>query len=77
MAGLTLTKMELEELTGYKEAPRQLEVLHRRGFLRAFISRRGLVLERAHYDAICRGAQHGGADVPRKVANLSMFKRTA
>lgn len=61
---------ELLQLTGYEQATKQLEVLHKRGFTRAFIGRRGLVLERAHFEAVCRGQ----IDRPvQKVANLSFF----
>jgi len=52
---ITLQPDELEHLTGFKQATQQLNVLQRRGFNRAFIGRRGLVLERAHYEAVCRG----------------------
>ena len=52
---LTLNKDELRDLTGYEQPSKQLAELHRRGFHRAYIGRHGLVLERAHYEAICRG----------------------
>ncbi len=54
--GITLTEPELVELTRYSRADRQLAVLHLRGFARAFIGRDGkVVLERAHFEAVCRG----------------------
>ena len=56
MPTLTLTADELHALTGYRWARKQLEALHARGFWRAYINVCGrVVLERAHYDAVCRG----------------------
>lgn len=54
--GLTLSAQELFDITGYRQAHKQLAELHRRGFHRAYIGRHGLVLERAHYEAVCAGA---------------------
>ena len=69
---ITLTDAELEAITGYKVATKQLNVLHRRGFLRAFIDRTGsVVLERTHYEAVSRGEL---LTKPAKVANLSIFR---
>lgn len=54
---LLLSEPELLKLTGYKRAAEQLEELHRQGFYRARRNRLGeLVLERAHYDAVCAAA---------------------
>lgn len=70
MLAVVLLPAEIEQLTGYEQPSKQLEVLHKRGFTRAFIGRRGLVLERAHFEAICRGA----LDRPvAKEANLTFF----
>jgi hypothetical protein len=53
---LTLSQAELVELTHYRQPASQLRELHRRGFHRA---RRGadgsVILERAHYEAVCAG----------------------
>ena len=82
VAGITLSPDELEAVTGYQQATKQLRVLHTRGFLRAFISRKGgVVLERAHYDAVARGevlTVSKGAVLakPPKVANLGFLKGT-
>ena len=47
---------ELESVTGYKTPKRQVKVLHRQGFYRARIAVTGnVILERAHYDAVCAG----------------------
>lgn len=70
--GITLSIDEVEQLTGYRVATKQLQVLHRRGFHRAFINRTGaVVLERTHYEAITRGEAQ---NVSRKSANLSFLK---
>ena len=53
---LVLSAEEIAELTGYRQPARQLQELQRRGFTRA---RRGsvgqVILERAHYEAVCSG----------------------
>nr|WP_255481800.1 MULTISPECIES: DUF4224 domain-containing protein [Ramlibacter] len=84
VSGITLSTDELVALTGYQQATRQLAVLHTRGFLRAFISRRGdLVLERAHYESVSRGEVHAVVDGKvlaqpvRKQANLEFLKGKA
>lgn len=68
-----LDKTEVEAITGYERATKQLQVLHRRGFHRAYINRLGIVvLERTHYEAVTRG------DTPaikqKKTANLSFLR---
>lgn len=58
MSSFTLSKAELYAITGYKLAAPQLEALHRAGFYRARRERNGtgdVILERAHYDAVCAG----------------------
>ncbi len=67
---VTLKPEELVQLTGFRQPCRQLSVLHKRGFTRAYIGRSGLVLERAHYDAVCRGQLD---KAPAKQANLGFF----
>jgi hypothetical protein len=62
MPDLILEPAELEQITGYKRAHEQLAELQRQGFSRARRSRLGdVVLERAHYDAVARGAQSAPA----------------
>lgn len=48
---------ELVELTGYRQAGKQLEELRRQGFWRARIRpvTGGVLLERDHYRAVCAG----------------------
>lgn len=49
---------ELERVTGYKTPKRQVKELRRQGFYRARIAVTGnVILERAHYDAVCAGAK--------------------
>lgn len=53
---IILTSDELAGVTGYRTPRRQLEELHRQGFYRARIAVTGnVILERAHYDAVCAG----------------------
>lgn len=54
----TLERVEVESVTGYKRPADQLAELHRQGFFRARQSPTTgrIILERAHYDAVCVGA---------------------
>lgn len=53
---LLLTADEIRTLTGELQLPRcQVRVLRERGFIRARLERGKVVLERAHYEAVCRG----------------------
>lgn len=55
---ITLNSDELAGVTGYRTQKRQLAELHRQGFYRARISATGnVILERAHYDAVCAGVK--------------------
>lgn len=77
---IVLQPGEIEALTGYRTATKQLNVLHARGFTRAFINRLGdVVLERAHYEAVSRGELHqtGPAGGGGKVANLAFLRQRA
>lgn len=54
---ITLSDDEIEAITGYKQPHRQVEELRRQGYHRA---RRApvtgeVILERAHYEAVCAG----------------------
>jgi hypothetical protein len=68
--GITLSEQEIAALTGYERPTKQLAVLHNRGFLRAYIGRKGVVLERAHYEAVSRGEVHTAT----KKANLGFLR---
>jgi hypothetical protein len=68
MDNVTLSPAEIQAVTGgYKRASDQLRELHRQGFYRARIGRVSgqVILERAHYDAICAGGLQAGSDRPR------------
>jgi hypothetical protein len=61
-----LTASELEAITGYRRAAEQLRVLRERGYWRAYRDRLGrVVLERPHYDAVCRGQDRQPAQAER------------
>jgi len=68
---IALTEAELTRITGYELPCKQLAVLHNRGFHRAYIAKKGgVVLERAHYEAVCRGQ----SEKPRKSANIGFLQ---
>lgn len=70
-SGIKLSEAELFAITGYELPCKQLNVLHGRGFHRAYIARKGgVVLERAHYEAVCRGE----SEKPRKTANITFLR---
>ncbi len=72
--GIKLSAAELLAITGYELPCKQLGVLHKRGFHRAYIAHKGgVVLERAHYEAVCRGE----SEKPRKSANISFLHKAA
>lgn len=55
---IILSQVEIRALTGGLELPRcQVKRLREHGFFRARLERGKAVLERAHYEAICRGQQ--------------------
>lgn len=60
---LTLTQAELISITGYRQPAAQLRALQSRGF---WLARRApmtgrVILDRAHYQAVCAGADRGPA----------------
>jgi hypothetical protein len=65
---VVLSAQEVQQLAGgYKRPGDQLRELHRQGFHRARLGRvtGQVILERAHYDAICAGAVQAGSERPR------------
>ena len=71
MTTIKLTPEELADITGYTQPCRQLSVLRKRGFSRAYIARKGgVVLERVHYETVSRGE----TEPTSKTARLSIFK---
>lgn len=78
MSELVLSEADVEALTGYSNATKQLQVLHRRGYHRAFINRLGcVVLERAHYEAVARGEAQTTTAPKTKTANLAFLRPAA
>ena len=74
MTALLMTPDEVHALTGYRRPAQQQAELHRLGYWRA---RRApitgrIVLERAHYEAVCAGADRGPAanSTPRQRPQL-------
>ena len=70
---MILSSLQIQSLTGGYQRPKdQLTELRKQGFVRARIGMNGgVVLERAHYDAVCGGrfaladqATHTGRPVP-------------
>jgi hypothetical protein len=62
---LLLSEAEIVRLTTYTRPAEQLVELHRQGFHRARRNRLGqVVLERAHYDAVCRSVGAAANDEP-------------
>lgn len=76
---INLSPAEIEELTGYQVPSKQLATLKAQGFWRARRSIRGhVILERAHYEAVCAGATQGQTsptDGPR--LRLPQLRRAA
>ena len=68
---IVLSPGEIEALTQYKSPTMQLNELRRQGFYRARMGRRGVVLERGHYDAIVAGQD---ATPTKKSINLPSLK---
>ena len=70
---VNLSEAELTAITGYEQPAKQINVLHSRGFARAWIGRHGrVILERTHYDAVCRNEY--AQPKPRLSANLDFMK---
>lgn len=73
-----LTREQIERMTGYVMPSKQLEVLHQRGFVRAYRNRKGeVILEQSHYDAVCRGEFGASHNQSRAAVNTSFLKRAA
>lgn len=76
---LTVPPKELAEITGYRQPAAQLRALLARGFWRACRAPMSgaVILERAHYDAVCAGAIRGGAANDGKEPRLKSQRRVA
>ena len=79
MSDILLSESEIYELTGGLTKPRcQVKRLHEHGFARARLERGRVILERAHFEAVCRGQFTGApkkGDTPRPV--LKSLKKAA
>jgi hypothetical protein len=67
---LLLTPEEIKRVSGYTQQSKQIEELKRRGFWRV---RRGavtgeVILERAHYEAVCMGIEAAQAAARKRAA---------
>lgn len=65
---ICLTPEEIVELTGLALPRCQVKRLQEQGFERARLVRGRAVLERDHYEAVCRGlfaVRHEASDTPR------------
>lgn len=73
-----LTREQIERMTGYVMPCKQLEVLHQRGFVRAYRNRKGdVILEQSHYDAVTRGQYGAQAKAKPAAVNVAFLKRAA
>lgn len=61
---ILLTPLEVKLIAGgYEQPSRQLDELRAQGFWRARLSRaHDVILERAHYEAVCAGAVEPGTE---------------
>lgn len=78
ISSVVLSALEIRSLTGYTSATKQLQVLHERGFIRAFRARDGqIILERRHFESVCEGAFSKETRIEsntKQVPNLAIFK---
>lgn len=63
----TMSELEVRKVSGYAQPARQLRELQRQGFYRARLSATTgrVILERAHYEAVCAGAAGKAANDPK------------
>ncbi len=75
---VVLTSDEIHLITGYTSPSKQLDVLHKRGYVRAFRSREGvIILERKHFESVCAGTFSQKASMNHSTnqsPNFSIFK---
>jgi hypothetical protein len=75
---LILDPFEIEALTGYSMPCKQLAALQAAGYARARRGRNGeVILERAHFQAVCRGEFVIHAKGTRPAVRLDFLNRTA
>lgn len=63
---------EIEAITQYRIPTMQLNELRRQGFFRARMGRRGVVLERGHYNAVVAGQVQGMSTKTASVPTLRL-----
>ncbi len=75
---VVLSTEEIQLITGYTSATKQLQVLHERGYVRAFRSREGqIILERKHFESVCEGIFSQNTSMNHSTnqsPNFSIFK---
>lgn len=63
---IILSQAEIEQLTGRRRPVDQLVALHAAGYVRARRAHTGrVILERAHFLAVCHGQMNAGAPRPK------------
>ncbi len=67
-----MSPAEIEAITQYRIPTMQLNELRRQGFFRARMGRRGVVLERGHYNAVVAGQVQGMATKTASVPTLRL-----
>lgn len=76
---VVLTPDEIQSITGYTSPSKQLDVLHKRGYVRAFRSRDGqIILERKHFESVCEGIFSQSTSMSSSTSsapNFSVFKQ--
>lgn len=73
-----MTAEDVAGLTGYVQPCKQVEELKRQGFWRARRNPAGaVVLERAHYEAVCAGATQGATATDGPRLRMPQLRRAA
>jgi hypothetical protein len=73
---LILNSSEIQSLTGFAAPGKQLSALHAAGYARARRGRYGeIILERMHYDAVCRGEFSMNSGEHKSSVNIAFLKR--
>ncbi|MCK9687356.1 hypothetical protein [Scleromatobacter humisilvae] len=75
---LLLTAEEVSAVTGYVKPALQVRELHKQGFIRARVNvRNEVILERAYFDAICRGVAVATQAAPERPRIVPPLRRAA
>jgi len=76
--GILISRKRIIEITGYRTASKQVASLRKHGFTRARVNAKGkVILERAHYDAVCTGQAHrmGGHSTQTQTSDYVRHKQ--